>query len=109
MHSSLFCPSQLHRAHIAIVPWPLFAVCPYLRHVLQPIGPSKYSKTSVFACSPGIFINLGGSFSLKVSRSGVEEMFLVVIQIAFFTSRRLYSFFSSLPYYSISRMLQSWM
>ena len=83
----------------------LFAVCPYLRHVLQLIGHSKYSKTLIFVRSPGIFMNLGGSFSLEVSRSGVEEMFLVVIQVAFFTSRRLYSFFSSMPYFSISGML----
>ena len=33
----------------------------------------------VFVCSPGIFMNLGGYFSLKVSRSGVEVIFLVFI------------------------------
>ena len=80
-------------------------MCPNLRHVLQLIGLSKYSKTLVFACSPGISMHLGGSFSLKLSRSGLEEMFLVDIQVVFFTSRRLYSFFSSLPYSSMSGML----
>ena len=32
-------------------------------------------------------------FSMKISTSGVEVMFLVFIQVVFFTSRRLYSFF----------------
>ena len=59
-------------------------MCPNLRHVLQFNGLSKHLKTLVFACSPGISMNLCGSFSLKVSRSGVEEMFLVDIQVAFF-------------------------
>ena len=36
----------------------------------------KIFKTFVFACSPDISINLGGYFSLKVSRSGVEEILL---------------------------------
>ena len=36
-------------------------------------------------------MNLGGSFSLKVSRSGVEVMFLGILQVAFCTSERLYS------------------
>ena len=79
MHLSLLCPWQLHRAHVAIVSWHLFAVCPYLRHILQLIGLSKHSKTLVFACSPGVYINIGGSFSLKVSWSGIVEMFLVLI------------------------------
>ena len=105
VHLSLLCPWQLQRAHVPIVSWHLFAVCPHLKHVLQLIGLSKYSKTLVFACSRGISMNLGGSFSLKVSKNGVEEMFLVGIQVAFFTSRRLYSFFSSFPYSSISGML----
>ena len=54
-------------------------------NVLQLIGLSKYSKTLVFACSPGISMYLRGFFSLKVKRSGVEEMFLVGIQVAFFS------------------------
>ena len=37
-------------------------------------------------------MNFGVSVSLKVSRSGVEVMVLVFIHVAFFTSRRLYSF-----------------
>ena len=64
-------------------------LCQNLRHVLQLIGLSKYSKTLVFACSPSISMNLGGSFSLKLIMSGIEEMFLVDIQVAFFTSRML--------------------
>ena len=87
VHVSFLCPSQLHRAHVVIVSWHLFVGYPNLRRVLQLIGLSKYSNTFVFACSPGISMNLGDSFSLKVSRSGVEEMFLVDIQVAFFTSR----------------------
>ena len=86
----------------------LFTGCPYLRHFSQRIGLLYFSKTLVFACSPGISKNIGGYFSLKVSRSGVEVMFLVFIQVAFCTSERLYSFISSLPYSSISGMLQSW-
>ena len=52
---------------------------------------------SSFACSPRVYLNLGDSFSLKVSRSGVEKMLLVFIRVDFCTSMRLYSFFSSLP------------
>ena len=37
-------------------------------------------------------MNLGGSFSLKVSRSGVENTFLLFIQVAFCISERSYSF-----------------
>ena len=48
---------------------------------------------------------LRSSFFFKVSRSGEEEMILVVIQVDFFTSRRLYSFLSSLLYSLISGML----
>ena len=72
MHLSLWCEWQLDRVHVAIVSWHLFAVCPYFRHVLQLIGLSKHSETLVFACFPGISRNLGGSFSLKFSKSGVE-------------------------------------
>ena len=50
-----------------------------------------------FCLFSGISMNLGGSFSLKVSRSGVKARFLVFIHVDFFTSRRFYSFFSSLP------------
>ena len=84
-------------AHVVIVSWHLFNVFPYLRHVLQLIDLSYYSKTSVSAFSLGISMNLGGYFSLKVSRSCVKTVFLVFIHVAVFTSRRLYSFFSSLP------------
>ena len=65
VHLSLLCPWQLHFAHFAIVSWHLFTVCPYLRHVLQLIGLSKYSKVLVFACSPGISMNLGVFFLWK--------------------------------------------
>ena len=37
-------------------------------------------------------MNVGGSFSLKVSRSRVEEIFLVFNQVTFCTCERLYSF-----------------
>ena len=37
-------------------------------------------------------MSLGGSFSLQVSRSGLEVMFLVFIQVAICTSKRLYGF-----------------
>ena len=74
---------SLAAAPIAIVSWYLFPVCPYLRHVLQLIGLSYYSKTLVFACSPVISMNFCGSFSLKVSRSGVEVMFLIFTHVAF--------------------------
>ena len=43
-----------------------------------------------------ISMNNGGYFSLKVSKSGVNVLILVFIQVAFCTSQRLYSFFSSL-------------
>ena len=36
-------------------------------------------------------------FSLKVSRSGVDVVFLVLSNVASCTTERLYSFFSSLP------------
>ena len=42
-------------------------------------------------------MNPGDSVSFEVSSSGVEMMFLIFIQVSFFTSRRLYSFVSSLP------------
>ena len=54
-------------------------------------------------------MNLGSPFSLKVSTSGMEVVFQVFIQVAFSTSERLCSFFSSLPWSSISGVLQSWM
>ena len=50
-------------------------------------------------------MNIGGSFSFKVNRSGVEVMFLVFTQVAFWTSKRLYFFISSLPESSKSGML----
>ena len=43
----------------------------------------RFVHFSVFFCFPGISMNLGGSFSSKVSRRGVEVMFLVFIQAAF--------------------------
>ena len=36
-------------------------------------------------------MNLGGSFALKVSMSGVDVVFFVFIQVAFCTCKRLYS------------------
>ena len=41
-------------------------------------------------------MNLVGYFFVKVSRSKVDVVLLVYIQVAFCTSERLYSFFSSL-------------
>ena len=64
----------------------------------------KILKNLSFCLFPGISMNLGGSFFFRVSSIGIEEMFLVVIQVAFFTSRRLCSFFSSFPYSSKSGM-----
>ena len=54
-------------------------------------------------------MNLGGSFSLKVIRTGAEVLFLFFIHVAFFTPRRLYPFFSSLPQSSIPGMLELWL
>ena len=71
MHLSLLCPLLLHLAHVAAVSRHLFSECPFLRQFSQLIGLSKYSYTLVFACSPGISMNLGGSFSLK--SVGVER------------------------------------
>ena len=71
----------------------------------QLIGLSQNSLALVFACSPRISLNLGGSASLQVSRNGREVMFSVFIMVASCTSERLNYFFSSLKYSPISGML----
>ena len=38
VHLSLLCLPLLHLAHVTIVSWHIFTVCPYLKHVLQLFG-----------------------------------------------------------------------
>ena len=61
----LLCPLVLHLAQIGVVFWHRFVVWPQSRQSWHIIGLSKYSKTFVLDCSPIIFRNFGGSFSLK--------------------------------------------
>ena len=74
---------SLAAARVAAVSRHIFTMCPYQRHVLQLIGISEFSWIIFFSCSPGISMNLGGSFSLRVSRNGVEWCFWFLSKLFF--------------------------